>query len=239
MQKGTLTILCRPVCQRNYPMKMGFLQIQVRSLRMIIYLALWCTGYIKAHKAMFSLRCSRKHNRCAYKLFLQLCRIISVVHLQLWQGDHDTPETECAAAARDRLIHVHHQLCFLVVDLSNPLCWIITRYQSYASNALLCFLWVGAETSPRGHVVPPPDPSPPPGAPSETMEETVQDRQWYPQRGAVRSYTIPPRLARTPPAVDGVGGGPTIPPRPAHASIGVLFWTLAPRSSGSDSYLLL
>ena len=74
-------------------MKMGFLQIQVRSLCMFIYFDTM-VHMLSAKRilAMFSLRCSRKHNRCAYKLFLQLCRIISVVHLQLWQGDHDTPE---------------------------------------------------------------------------------------------------------------------------------------------------
>ena len=159
---------------------------------------------------MFSLRCSRKHNRCAYKLFLQLCRIIPVVHLQLWQGDHDTPETECAAAAHDRLIHVHNQLCFLVVDLSNPLCWIIPRYQSYSSNALLASY--GWAPRPVPEVMwSPPRPQPTTRGPQRDQRRLSRIGSGTPNVGLSDPTQSPPGSLGLPQPLTGWGGGPQSP----------------------------
>ena len=125
-----------------------------------------------------------------------------------------TPQTgvrrcrHCSADPRPRT-----SCCILVVDSSQPICaGSYIAISRYLCEHLHCSaLMGGRQDQSQRSCGPPPDPSPPPGAPSETMEETVQDRQWYPQLGAVRSYTIPPRLARTPPAVDGVGGAPQSP----------------------------
>ena len=62
---------------------------------------------------------------------------------------------------------------------------------------------------------PPPTPAHRQGSPASRKGDCPVSAVTPQSPWAVRSCTIPPRLARYPPAVDGVGGGPTIPPETA------------------------
>ena len=124
-----------------------------------------------------------------------------------------TPQTgvrrcrQCSADPRPRT-----SCCILVVDSSQPIVLDYIRDIKFfmPAFALLCFLWEGAKTNPRGNVAPP-RPQPTTRGPQRVHGGDCPGSAVSPHCGAVRSYTIPPRLARTPPAVDGVGGAPQSP----------------------------
>ena len=147
--------------QRNNPMKMGFLQIQVQS------------PYVKNIKIYSGVRVNIT---AAYpKLCKQLYRRISVVM-------HN-----CAGRQR------------------HPRC----------RSAPLPPLSVQAQTDPRSHAVPPPDPSPPPGVPSEPKKRLSRISGGSPHLELFDPAQSPPGSLGIPQPSTGWGGGPTIPPETA------------------------